>query len=60
VAGSKKFSDFSEENLQVFYRLKLKSIEQWLPKGGSMGNLIKQHLQNDIADFKKEILENVD
>jgi hypothetical protein len=34
VAGRKKFEDFTQDNIQAFYRLKLQSIEERLGREG--------------------------
>ncbi len=34
IAGSKEFKNFSKENVEAFYRLKLRSIESRLCKNG--------------------------
>jgi hypothetical protein len=33
IAGTKKFSGFTKENIEAFYRLKLRSIESRLGQG---------------------------
>jgi predicted kinase len=42
VSGKSKFEDFSEANVQAFYRLKLQSIEKQIQEKHASGSESKQ------------------
>jgi hypothetical protein len=56
VSGKCKFEDFSEENVQKFYRLKVQSIEKQIREKLAPGSELRQLAEPDMSSVDDRIL----
>ena len=55
VSGKSKFEDFSEDNVQAFYRLKLQSIEKQIREKLAPGSELRQLPEPDMSFVDQQI-----
>jgi hypothetical protein len=55
VSGKSKFEDFSEDNVQAFYRLKLQSIEKQIREKLAPGSELRQLPEPDMSSVDQRI-----
>ena len=55
ASGKSKFEDFSEDNVQAFYRLKLQSIEKQIREKLAPGSELRQLPEPDMSSVDQRI-----
>jgi hypothetical protein len=55
ISGKSKFQDFSEDNVQTYYRLKLQSIEKQIQEKLAPGSELRQLPDPDMSSLDQRL-----